>query len=193
MKPKYVLTNQRGLTLLELLFTLGIVAILFSLALPAYATFIKRSNSLTISYELVGLVHYARMEALNRKEVVTLCGSSDGKRCTNDWSTSILIFTDINGDGTVDTEDTLLRTASSLKKGETLTWRSFRNKPYLQLQPNGMTYFQNGNFTYCPDDGDAQFALHWIINVAGNLRIAQDKNHNGILEKADGKDISCVM
>lgn len=186
-----VINHQGGLTLLELLFTLGIAAILASMAIPAYATMIKRNNSMALSYQLMTLVHYARSEAISRGSVVTLCGSSNGTQCTNDWSKTILVFSDLNANGAIDSEDTLLHTASALKEGETLFWRSFRNKPYLQLQTNGMTYFQNGNFTYCPADGDNHFAMHWIINVAGYLRIARDKNNNGILEGANGKDISC--
>lgn len=183
--------TQQGLTVLELLFALGIAALLTSLAIPSYASMVKRSNARSIAYELVTLVRFARTEAINRKVVVTLCGSKDGESCSKDWSSSILVFSDYNSNGLKDDSDKLLRQARSLKKGETLAWRSFRNKPYLQLQPNGMTYFQNGNFTYCPADGDEHFALHWIINVSGHLRIAADKNKNGIPEKADGKDIRC--
>jgi type IV fimbrial biogenesis protein FimT len=183
--------RQHGFTLLELLVTLGIAAILASMAIPAYANLVKRSNSQTLAYQLVTLVRFARSEAINKKVTITLCGSGDGVICTDDWSKTILIFADRNRDGVLDGSDTLLRRVSALKEGETLAWRSFRNQPYLQLQANGMTYFQNGNFTYCPADNDAHFALHWIINVSGNLRIAADKNKNGIPEKADGKDIRC--
>lgn len=183
--------RQHGFTLLELLFTLGIAAILASMAIPAYANLVKRSNSQTLSYQLVTLVRFARSEAINKKTTVTLCGSDDGAQCNNAWSTTILIFADRNSNGALDGSDTLLRSVSALKKGETLAWRSFRNQPYLQLQANGRTYFQNGNFTYCPQDGDAHFALHWIINVSGHLRMATDKNKNGIVEKANGRDIRC--
>jgi len=183
--------EQRGLTLLELLFTLGIAALLASMAIPAFANMAKRSNSLTLAYELVGLVQFARTEAINQQVTVTLCGSRDGLICTNDWSKTILVFTDYNNNGAMDGSDALLRSTASLKNGETLYWRSFRNKAYLQMEPNGMTYFQNGNFTYCPADGNEHFALHWIINVSGHLRIAGDYNKNGIPDMADGKDISC--
>jgi len=183
--------KNHGLTLLELLVSLAIIGLLASMAIPSFANTIKRSNSLTVAYQLMGLVQFARTEAISKSVPVTICGSSTGSQCNNDWSKTILIFTDINDNGLMDDDDVLLQTTVSLQNGGTLSWRSFRNKPYLQMEPNGMTYFQNGNFTYCPPDHDAHYALHWIINVTGHLRIAQDKNGNGIPENASGQDISC--
>jgi len=188
---KQLSLKQRGLTLLELLVTLTITAILASLAIPAFANTIKRTNSLTIAYQMIELVQFARSEAITRQVPVTLCGSSDGQRCDNKWSKQILIFADNNNNGAMDNTDVLLHVTDSLKTGETLTWRSFQNKSYLQLQPNGMTYYQNGNFTYCPADGDEHFAVQWILNAAGRLRLAQDNNRNGIPENSSGQDISC--
>jgi type IV fimbrial biogenesis protein FimT len=183
--------RQRGLTLLELVITLCIVAILAGIAVPDFTSAIKRNNSTTIAYALMGIVQYARTEAVSKGTPVTLCGSTNGTQCDKNWSTNILVFVDHNGNGAVDTGDTILQIASPLKTGETLAWHVFGNKPYLQMQPYGMTYYQNGNFTYCPADRDAHYAVHWILNTTGHLRIADDKNGNGIPEDASGQDISC--
>ena len=188
---KSFLRIQRGFSLLELIITLGIVAILAGLVIPGFDKAIKRNNSTTIAYAMMGLVQYARTESVSKSTPVTLCGSSNGVQCNNDWSTSILVFVDLNGNGSVDVGDTPIKTVSLLKRGETMSWRSFRNKAYLQLEPYGMTYYQNGNFTYCPADHDAHYAVHWILNTTGHLRIASDNNGNGIPEDASGQDISC--
>ena len=45
------------------------------------------------------------------------------------------------------------------------------------------------------------WSVHWfgsgfpvgtlIVNVAGRVRVARDKDHNGIREGADGRDLTC--
>jgi len=183
--------RQHGLTLLELVITLCILIILAGIAIPGFTSAIKHNNSMTIAYALMGIVQYARTEAVSKGTPVTLCGSTGGTQCDNNWSANILVFVDYNGNGSVDTGDTVLQIAAPLKSGETLAWRAFRNKSYLQMEPYGTTYYQNGNFTYCPADRDAHYAVHWILNTTGHLRIASDDNHNGIPEDASGRDISC--
>ena len=148
-------------------------------------------TTVTLANQMIGLVHYARIESISKNKTVTLCGSFDGSTCDDNWSKHILVFTDENADGQFDPEDNLLRNAVLFRQGESLEWRSFRNKPYLQLQPDGLTYFQNGNFTYCPADGNVRFGLFWVLNVNGHLRLGKDNNKNGVLENNRGVDINC--
>lgn len=183
--------SSRGITLLELLVTLTILAILTSLAVPALSHTVKRANNTTLANQMILLIQYARTESIVRRRVITLCGSRQQQHCDGQWSKNILVFVDHNQDGKRDGADRLLQVVSTVKAGETLQWRSFGNKPYLQLHPNGRTWYQNGNFTYCPADGDAQYALHWLLNAGGRLRMAPDKNRNGIPENSSGKDVTC--
>lgn len=182
---------SRGMTLLELLVSLSILTILLSLALPALSHTLKRTHNYTLTKQMIQLIQYARSESIVKRRVITLCGSSNQQDCDGQWSKHILMFVDQNQNGKRDDGDRLLQVVSTVKSGETLQWRSFGNKPYLQLHPNGRTWYQNGNFTYCPADGDARYALHWFLNTSGRLRIAPDKNHNDIPENSSGKDISC--
>ncbi len=180
-----------GFTLIELIIVLAICAILVSTVIAPLAGFVNKTTSARVANTMIGLVHYARTQAVMSNNIVTLCGSSDGSGCDNNWSEQILIFIDRDGDGQLNDSDLLLRKANFLKTGDVLNWRSFRNKPYLQLYNNGMTYFQNGNFTYCPASGDIKTAVHWILNRAGHLRVATDKDNNGIYNKTNGEDIHC--
>lgn len=183
--------SSRGFSLLELLVALIILAILTSLAVPALSHTLKRANNHTLANQMILLVQYARSESIVRRRVITLCGSRNGQYCDGQWSKNILVFVDYNQDGKKDDVDRLLQVVSTVQTGETLQWRSFGNKAYLQLHPNGRTWYQNGNFTYCPANGDARYALHWLLNAGGRLRMAPDKNHNGIPEKSNGQEVTC--
>lgn len=183
--------NEHGLTLLELLMVLAIVSILFNYALPSLSKIIARSTNLTLSYQLINLVQYARTAAITKHQTVTLCGSSDGVICDGSWSNKILVFLDIESNGQIDKNDLVLQVATTAPQNGSLLWRSFRNKSYLQLLPTGTTYFQNGNFLYCPQNQDPHNAFTLILNTSGRLRQGLDHNHNGIPEGSDGKDITC--
>ena len=55
----------------------------------------------------------------------------------------------------------------------------------------GFTNYQNGNFTYCPPDGDLRFARQLVINVQGRVRMGHDTDGDGIVEDRRGKDVRC--
>ena len=181
----------KGYTLIELLTSVSVSAVLLGIALPAFNNILKDFRSTAIANEMIGHVIFARSMSVSTGKIVTVCGSSDHRNCDNAWSESVLVFSDENANIIIDGDDQLLRVIDSLKEGESLRWRSFRNKSYLQFMPTGMTYYQNGNFTYCPKDGDSHYARHWIINVAGHIRMGRDSDEDGIVERWDRKNIEC--
>lgn len=54
-----------------------------------------------------------------------------------------------------------------------LSWRGFRGKNRIDFLPSGMTYWQNGRFTYCAV-GDVTLRRDVIINAAGRSYISRD-------------------
>jgi type IV fimbrial biogenesis protein FimT len=112
-----------GLTLLELLLVLAMMAVLTSLAAASFrGVWVQRSVSLAAE-ALLGDLRYARSEALKRARPVLVCQSSNGLSCTRDgaaWADGWLVFVDSNGNAQVDAAsddgpaEDLLRVQSAL-------------------------------------------------------------------------------
>ncbi len=110
--------GSSGLTAIELMITLAVFAIMASLAAPPMQNLITNYRERTAINQLTGYVRLARSEAITRSAYVSLCGSSDGKRCDGDLKEGWLVFQDANGDGLYQSaSDTLIR-SGSLGMGE---------------------------------------------------------------------------
>jgi len=91
----------RGLTLIELMIAVALVAILLAVAAPDFREGMQRRRLQSASAELVGAVQLARAEAVRTNRRAVLCRSSDGSSCSNDdaiWP-GWIVFVDTNGDG----------------------------------------------------------------------------------------------
>ena len=118
MKP----TN--GFTLIELMFTLALAAIVVTLAVPGLRNFIHSNQATSEANALVGALNSARSEAVKRGIPVAVCASSDGSTCTgnNNWAVGWIVFTDNTGanKGSRDAGETLLRVGDALASGGTI-------------------------------------------------------------------------
>lgn len=115
--------RQSGFTVLELLITVVIMAILAALAGPSFKEMFENNRLATQANEIVASVALARTEALRRNGRVIMCrfdavqtnptpataGCTSGTNAWGGW----IVFADVDGDGTYSTTtDELLQVVS---------------------------------------------------------------------------------
>ena len=102
--------HSSGFTLMELMITLVIATLLFTVAIPSFNGLIKKNRIATYTNNLVTSLALARSEAVKRGRQVSLCASNNRTNCTNtSFQQGWIVFTDQNTAGTVDGTDTILR------------------------------------------------------------------------------------
>lgn len=101
-----------GFTLIELVVTLAVAAIVITAAAPGFRALLQNNRAATQANELVSAFTLARSEAVKRAGRVSVCATADGANCSNsdDWSTGWMVFTDTSGTvGDKDGSDEILR------------------------------------------------------------------------------------
>ncbi|MGY6587091.1 MAG: GspH/FimT family pseudopilin [Wenzhouxiangella sp.] len=115
--------RQSGLTLIEILIAITVIAILLSIAVPNFRTAIQNNRVATQGNELVTAFQLARSEALKRRAPVIVCASANGTSCGGAWNAGWIVAEDSGQPGTtnfVPVADGPIRVWTGLRGGMTL-------------------------------------------------------------------------
>lgn len=170
-----------GLTLVELLTVLAMVAILSTVAVPNLARFIRNSERAAAVNDFLHAIYFARTEAIKRGTVVSLCNTVDGERCANDaanWSSGWMVFVNTDHDDLPvrDPGEPILRRYAGWPRGRIASNRkAFSFRAYNQSTVNGTIVF-------CPA-GYSHDARAIIISHTGRPRLSS--------KDAEGKALRC--
>jgi type IV fimbrial biogenesis protein FimT len=114
---------SKGFTLIEMMITLAIAAILITAAVPSFQEFIKNNRLATQSNAFVTALQVARAEAIKRNLAVTVCKSRNGSDCNDDgtdpagFEQGWIIFPDQQNRGVRDNNETILNINQGMPLG----------------------------------------------------------------------------
>jgi len=167
----YINTKMDGFTIIELMITLVVAAILLSIAAPSFRDIIQDNRLTTEINSLSASLNLTRSEAIKRGTPATLCKSNDSVNCvaTANWHDGWLVFDDIDGDGSLDSGETILRVVNGLTPGTTLIFVSGSNS--VTYDPTGFYTGGNDTFRLCDSRGLAS-AKGLVISNSGRVRTA---------------------
>ncbi|WP_020158408.1 GspH/FimT family pseudopilin [Methylobacter marinus] len=167
-------TGNLGVTLIELIVTISIAAILMGIAIPSFTSTIRSNQLTTYANELVASFNLARSEAIKRGVRVSVRRKGSASR---NWDSGWDIFTDLNGNGTLDTEDTLLKTYPALTSGFTLrTGANFAD--FVVYLPTGLLIhisdtFISDTLRLCDSSANTTNSRAITINAVGRPRASE--------------------
>jgi len=186
-----VAARQFGFTLIELMVTLVLAALILTIAVPSFRTFVQDTQLTTTVNELVGDMNLTRSEAVKNGAGATLCKrNAAGTACDTSaaWDAGWIVFSDIDGDATIDAGDgdLLLRVHESLLAELDVTFGQNR----VTYDSRGAASGFIGTIVVCDDRGAGE-ARGLILSNTGRLRRAQDTNSNGTEEDGSGNELTC--
>ncbi|MGH8530742.1 MAG: GspH/FimT family pseudopilin [Nevskiales bacterium] len=98
--------SQSGFTLIELMVTLSIVAILLSLSVGMQELVMNNRRAAAIN-EFIAAINFTRNDAITRGQQVSMCRSANQTSCANGagWEDGWIIFLDRTNPGVLDDAD----------------------------------------------------------------------------------------
>ncbi len=158
--------KQRGLSAIELLIALCILAVLFGVAIPSISGAFEASRSTSAQTALVGSFMAAVSGATNAGTRAVLCPSSDGVNCLADpdWSGGWIAFLDADGDREHGAGEPLITQHGALEGKVRI--RSTAGRTRIVIQPGGSNAGSNVTYTICDGRGAAK-AETLVLNNRG--------------------------
>jgi type IV fimbrial biogenesis protein FimT len=155
-------SRVRGFTLLELMATLTVAAIILTVGVPSFVSLMQNTRATTHTNALVTALNIARSEATRRGTAVTVCSSTTGTSCAGagvtDWSTGWIVSTPAQ----------VLRAWPQVSGGATLTGDAGQ----IQFQPRGSVDAARTlrvRVPNCTGDQGRDLAL----NIAGRISVTR--------------------
>jgi type IV fimbrial biogenesis protein FimT len=163
-----------GFTLIELIITLTVIAIISSIAVPSFAEIMADNKQVTRYNQLLGSIALTRSEAIKRGVRTSICQSSDTTSCTKkskQWHDGWIVFNDADSDNQVDADETIVFIQQAFEDEITI---SFGGRKRVAYYPNGLAVgSSNGTFLICDTRGDATKS-GLVVNMSGRTKKATD-------------------
>jgi type IV fimbrial biogenesis protein FimT len=169
-----------GFTLVELMVTLAIVAILMMIAAPQLRSFLQKQQVAADIETLITSLRVARSEALKRSGRVSVCALTADEftdptkaKCkaitATDWSNGWMVYIDYsNGAGFNSATDTVLKIERTVKAGSLVS----TSPPggIVSFQSNGIAVGDQGHFDIQPASDGAAQCRRLILSPQGRIR-----------------------
>lgn len=176
---------QRAFTLIELLVTVTMLGVIMAIALPNLRDFVVGNRLSSNVNAFIGIVNYARSEAIIRNQQVIVCAKAAGSNvCTTDvdWGKyDIQIFVDANGNNVFNGPsagvegDTLIKTISAIdSSGTQFKFEKRQGSNEIKFQSGGLgtnTYRFNINVVDVDTAYEIKYGRTVCVSRPGRTRV----------------------
>lgn len=161
--------SMRGVTLVELMMTLAVLAILAGIAVPAFASMVRTNRVTSYFNLLIGTLQLARTEAVRERATVLVCPGDPVHGCTGSlsWHGGWIVVLRPGPRGQPDAGSRIVTMQQPLPDG--IRIESSRGRQRVQYRPDGSARGSNLSVRFCvSDQATADRAL--VVNNAGRAR-----------------------
>jgi type IV fimbrial biogenesis protein FimT len=164
--------KQLGFTLIEVLITLSISAILLAYAVPSFRGMIENNRIASMSNDFTSYIQLARSESLRRGLPVSICSSNNSTQtaCGSNttWNKGWIVFVDSNDDGAMASAADRIKIGPTLGTNRTITTSS----GVMTFTASG--FVSRGNTTYLLSSSGctANNAKTLTLSTTGRISIA---------------------
>jgi len=148
--------HNAGFTLIELMVTLMIAAIVLSYGVPNFRSLVQNNRQSAQMNNFLTAMMLARSEAVKRHNRVTVCKSADGQACdvsARGWQQGWIVFDDPIATGVVGVVDAatdIIRVYDGFDSTATLTGNGVVVNR-VTYRASGLSVNMFGTFVYCDD------------------------------------------
>lgn len=179
--------HQKGVTLIELMITISIIAIILTSVAPSIQSILIKNRIVAEINELSSLIQYARHQAIDEQAQIIVCPSTDYENCGTDWNDPKIVFIDTNNDGARnDASEELLVASTAIASTHIMTGPAIT----LQFEDTGEANVSS-EILLCHDNKDAEYARSLSITLQGRVKMSTDSDRDGVNENAAGTPLSC--
>lgn len=182
--------KQQGMTLLELMIALAILALLIGMGGPAMQDFIERQRVNATAQQMQRQLTSARLHAVTSGHRVIFCGADAEFNCVRDNPQQFIVFEDHNQNRRLDPEEPL-HSVWDIPNGANAQLRTSLNVSYSTFNPDGSSR-QCGSIIICSADGNPEHIRRITVSCPGRIYRALP-GEDGIVHNVDGTPIDCTM
>ena len=159
--------RERGVTLVEQVMVIAIMATLVGAAMPSMRRLLDRSQLQTAQADLIGALHHTREAAVVARQDTVFCPSRDGHQCADEerWDYGWLLAADRNHDNQPDGQPLFVNGSYAGR----LTIQSSVGRRHVRFQPDGSARGSNLTFVLCRR-GTTEQALSVVVANSGRIR-----------------------
>ncbi|MGK0371034.1 MAG: type IV fimbrial biogenesis protein FimT [Glaciecola sp.] len=178
--------TEKGMTLIEMLVALAVVAIVLTVVAPNVQTILSKNRTTSEINELSAVIQFARFTAIDQTSTAVICPSTNYASCSTDWNQAKIVFIDSNGNNTRDTAEPLLMSTTAIASTNTMTGPAVA----ISFLDSGVANAST-SIKVCPNTNVVELARSININAQGRVRVSIDSDKNDIFEDTDGNELSC--